>query len=146
MEEEKAVRRKKPKPVAKPEAKPVAKPEPEVKVEDTDMEKAIEASKQEAEAQAKRDAKDKEADAAEEAGWEAADRERERKRAADEAVLRRNGPAGTGLDFTDEQLAQNADVERARLEAEELAPQGRPGRRTRAQLTPAAGPTAIDRA
>ena len=137
-EEEKAVRRKKP--------KPEAKPEPEVKVEDTDMEKAIEASKQDAEAKAKQDAKDKEADAAEEAGWEAADRERERKRAADEAVLRRNGPAGTGLDFTDEQLAQNADVERARVEAEELAPQGRPGRRTRAQLTPAAGPSAIDRA
>ena len=83
------------------------------------MEKAIEASKQEAEAQAKRDAKDKEADAAEEAGWEAADRERERKRAAEEAVLRRNGPAGTGLDFTDEQLARNLDVERARVEVEQ---------------------------
>jgi hypothetical protein len=118
-EEEKAVRRKKPKPVAKPA--PEAKPEPEVKAEDTDMEKAIEASKKEAEAKAKQDAKDAADDAAEEAGWEAADRERERKRAAEEAVLRRYGPAGTGLDFTDEQLAQNADVERARVEAEAAA-------------------------
>jgi hypothetical protein len=105
-DEEKAERRKKPKPAA------------EVKAEDTDTEKAIEASKKDAEAKAKQDAKDAADDAAEEAGWEAADRERERKRAADEAVLRRNGPAGTGLDFTDEQLAQNADVERARVEAE----------------------------
>jgi hypothetical protein len=137
-EEEKAVRRKKPKPA--PEVKP------EVKPEEPDMEKAIEASKKDAEAKAKQDAKDAADDAAEEAGWEAADRERERKRAAEEEVLRRNGPAGTGLDFTDEQLARNVDVERARLEAESLAPQGRPARRTRAQLTPAAGPSAIDRA
>ena len=100
-DEEKAARRKKPKPA------------PEVKAEDTDMEKAIEASKQDADAKAKQDAKDAADDAAEEAGWEAADRERERKRAADEEVLRRHGPAGTGLDFTDEQLAQNAEVARA---------------------------------
>ena len=124
-DEEKAVRRKKPKPVAKPEEpkKEETKPEPEVKAEDTDMEKAIEASKKDAEAKAKRDAKDAADDAAEEAGWEAADRERDRKRAAEEAVLRRYGPAGTGLDFTDEQLAQNADVERARVEAETEAKQ-----------------------
>ena len=124
-DEEKAERRKKPKPVAKPEEpkKEETKPEPEVKAEDTDMEKAIEASKKEAEAKAKRDAKDAADDAAEEAGWEAADRERDRKRAAEEAVLRRYGPAGTGLDFTDEQLAQNADVERARVEAETEAKQ-----------------------
>ena len=124
-DEEKAVRRKKPKPEAKPEEpkKEETKPEPEVKAEDTDMEKAIEASKKEAEAKAKRDAKDAADDAAEEAGWEAADRERDRKRAAEEAVLRRYGPAGTGLDFTDEQLAQNADVERARVEAETEAKQ-----------------------
>jgi hypothetical protein len=119
--DEKAARRKKPKPAPTPEAKPEAKPAPEVKAEDTDMEKAIEASKKDAEAKAKQDAKDAAADAAEEAGWEAADRERERKRAADEAVLRRHGPAGTGLDFTDEQLAQNAEVERARVEAESEA-------------------------
>jgi hypothetical protein len=136
-EEEKAVRRKKPKPA------PEVKPEEPKK---DDMEKAIEASKKDAEEKAKQDAKDAADDAAEEAGWEAADRERERKRAAEEEVLRRNGPAGTGLDFTDEQLARNVDVERARLEAESLAPQGRPARRTRAQLTPAAGPSAIDRA
>ena len=118
-DEEKTERRKKPKPAPTPEAKPEAKPE--VKAEDTDMEKAIEASKKDAEAKAKQDAKDAEADAAEEAGWQEADRERERKRAADEAVLRRHGPAGTGLDFTDEQLAQNAEVERARVEAESAA-------------------------
>ena len=159
-DEEKAVRRKKPKPA--PEAKPEAKPEAP-KTEDTDMEKAIEASKKDAEAKAKQDAKDKEADAAEDAGWEAADRERERKRAADEEVLRRNGPAGTGLDFTDDQLARNLEVEQARVDAESrvakeverarleaesdsLAPQGRPSRKTRARLTPTVGPSALERA
>jgi hypothetical protein len=155
-EEEKAARRTKPKSETK-------KKEPEVKAEDTDMEKAIEASKKDADEQAKKDAKDAAEDAAEEAGWEAADRERERKRAAEEEVLRRHGPAGTGLDISDEQLARNAavaqageeaearvdrEVERARLEAESdsLAPQGRPSRKTRARLTPTAGPSALDRA
>lgn len=148
-EEEKAARR--------------TKPKSEPKKKDTDLEKAIDASKTEADEQAKKDAKTAAEDAAEEAGWEAADRERERKRAAEEEVLRRHGPAGTGLDISDEQLAQNAavnrageeaearvdkEVERARLEAESesLAPQGRPSRKTRARLTPTAGPSALDRA
>jgi hypothetical protein len=109
-EEEKAARRTKP--------KPKKEKEPEVKAEDTDMEKAIEASKTEAEEQAKQDTKTAAEDAAEEAGWEAADRERERKRAAEEEVLRRHGPAGTGLDISDEQLAQNAAVNRAGEEAD----------------------------
>jgi len=95
--------------------------EARVKREEEEMAKAIEASRVEAEAKAKRDAEQAAEDARREAEYEAEERAKEAKRAADEAVLRRNGPAGTGLDFTDEQLAQNAEVERARVEAEAQA-------------------------
>ena len=137
--------------------------EAEAKQREDDMAKAIEASRLEAEAQAERDKAQSAEDAKLEAELDAEEQEREAKRAAEEEVLRRHGPAGTGLDFTDEQLAQNAEVERARVEAEAaqardaerarleaenvaLAPQGRPGRRTRAQLTPTVGPSAMDKA
>jgi len=92
--------------------------EARVKREEEDMAKAIEASRLEAEAQAARDKAQAAEDAKEEAGWDAEERAKEAKRAADDAVLRRYGPAGTGLEFTDEQLAQNAEVERARVDAE----------------------------
>jgi hypothetical protein len=95
--------------------------EARVKREEEDMAKAIEASRLEAEAQAKRDKEQAAEDAKREAEWDAEERAKEAKRAADEAVLRRYGPAGTGLEFTDAQLAQNAEVERARKEAEAAA-------------------------
>jgi hypothetical protein len=85
---------------------------------EADMEKAIEASRLEAEAEAKRKEEQDKEDAAREAEFDAEERAKEAKRRAEEEVLRRYGPAGTGLDFTDEQLAQNAEVERARIEAE----------------------------
>jgi hypothetical protein len=140
-DEEKAARRTKPKP----------------KKEDTDMEKAAEASIKQKEAEDAADAKTKAEDAKRKADDEAYDAAEELKRAAEEELLRRNGPAGTGLELTDEQLASNLDVERARIEAEErarleadsaqLAPQGRPNRKTRTRVTtPTAGPSAIDRA
>jgi hypothetical protein len=92
--------------------------EAEAKKRDDDMEAAIEASRLEADAEAKRKAEQDKEDAAREAEFDAEERAKEAKRQAEEEVLRRNGPAGTGLDFTDEQLAQNAEVERARIEAE----------------------------
>jgi hypothetical protein len=92
--------------------------EAEAKKRDDDIARAIEASRLEAEAEAKRKEEQDKEDAAREAEWQAEDRAKEAKRQAEEEVLRRNGPAGTGLDFTDEQLAQNAEVERARIEAE----------------------------
>jgi hypothetical protein len=92
--------------------------EAEAKRKDDEMEAAIEASRLEAEAEAKRKAEQDKEDAAREAEFDAEERAKEAKRQAEEAVLRRYGPAGTGLDFTDEQLAQNAEVERARIEAE----------------------------
>jgi len=92
--------------------------ESEAKKRDDDMEAAIEASRLEAEAEAKRKAEQDKEDAARDAEFDAEERAKEAKRQAEEAVLRRYGPAGTGLDFTDEQLAQNAEVERARIEAE----------------------------
>jgi hypothetical protein len=88
---------------------------------EAEMAKAIEASRLEAEAEAKRKAEQDKEDAAREAEFDAEERAKDAKRRADEEVLRRNGPAGTGLDFTDEQLAQNAEVERARLDAEAAA-------------------------
>jgi hypothetical protein len=85
---------------------------------EAETEKAIEASRLEAEAEAKRKAEQDKEDAAREAEFDAEERAKEAKRRAEEEVLRRYGPAGTGLDFTDEQLAQNAEVEQARIDAE----------------------------
>jgi len=85
---------------------------------EAELEKTIEASRLEAEAEAKRKEERDREDAAREAEFDAEERAKEAKRQAEEEVLRRYGPAGTGLDFTDEQLAQNAEVERARIEAE----------------------------
>jgi hypothetical protein len=109
------------------------------KKEDTDMAKAVEASLKQKEKEDAEDAKTKEEDAKRKEEDEAYDAAEERKRAAEEEVLRRNGPAGTGLDLTDAQLARN-------LEGEE-PPAGRPSRRTRTRMTtPTAGPSAVDRA
>lgn len=92
--------------------------EAEAKKRDDDMAAAIEASRLEAEAEAKRKEDQDKEDAAREAEWQAEDRAKEAKRQAEEEVLRRNGPAGTGLDIPDADLARNAEVEQARIDAE----------------------------
>jgi hypothetical protein len=92
--------------------------EAEAKKRDDDMAAAIEASRLDAEAEAKRKEEQDKEDAAREAEWQAEDRAKEAKRQAEEEVLRRNGPAGTGLDIPDADLARNAEVEQARIDAE----------------------------